>query len=113
MKCSLGARLPPGCLLCAHACLRCTPACLLTFPPCCRLFAYGVGIHLISGQPQRRSRDINPEDDHLSFQVRSCHSRLHHLHLSYLRLGSTPLSQLQLAVMLLPAGVGLNSAVRC
>ena len=84
----------PGCLVC-HAFF-----CLLTFPPPCRLFAYGVGIHLISGQPQRRSTDINPEDDHLSFQVSSCHSRLHHLYLPCLLLGSTPLPNLQCVVVL-------------
>lgn len=32
------------------------------------LFNYGVGIHLIHGTPTRRSSDINPRDDHLSFQ---------------------------------------------
>lgn len=89
----------------------------MTFPPRCRLFNYGVGIHLISGQPQRRSRDINPEDDHLSFQVRSCHCRLHHCHLPYLLLGSTPMPQaaVQTDAHIVQSTniVGMSSAVRC
>ena len=69
MQCSPGAQLTcPDCPCMCHACFGGLSA---NFPPGRRLFAYGVGIHLISGQPQRRSRDINPEDDHLSFQVRN------------------------------------------
>lgn len=32
------------------------------------LYAYGVGIHLIQGQPDPRSEEINTKADHLSFQ---------------------------------------------
>ena len=34
-----------------------------------RLFGYNVGIHLLEGEPLRRSTEINPRDDHMSFQV--------------------------------------------
>ncbi len=37
----------------------------------CRLFNYGVGIHLIAGQPLARNKQIDPKADHLSFQVRT------------------------------------------
>jgi len=33
-----------------------------------RLFNYGIGIHLIEGQPSPRSSQISPKADHLSFQ---------------------------------------------
>lgn len=33
------------------------------------LFNYGIGIHLIGGQPVARSSKIDPKSDHLSFQV--------------------------------------------
>ena len=36
-----------------------------------RLFGYGLGIHLIQGEPVQRPSKINPRGDHLSFQVRS------------------------------------------
>jgi len=35
----------------------------------CRLFNYGIGIHLIAGKPTCCPRELNPKDDHLSFQV--------------------------------------------
>lgn len=35
------------------------------------LFAYGVGIHLIHGQPLQRPKAIDPRADHLSFQAES------------------------------------------
>lgn len=35
------------------------------------LFNYGIGIHLIAGQPIPRSSKIEPKSDHLSFQVDS------------------------------------------
>lgn len=34
-----------------------------------RLFGYGLGIHLIQGEPVSRPEKINPRGDHLSFQV--------------------------------------------
>lgn len=34
-----------------------------------RLFNYGIGIHLIAGQPSPRPSHISPKADHLSFQV--------------------------------------------
>ena len=39
-------------------------------PPNDRLFGYGLGLHLIHGEPQERPATINPRGDHLSFQVR-------------------------------------------
>ena len=35
----------------------------------CRLYAYGLGIHLIRGEPLHVPSKINPLADHLSFQV--------------------------------------------
>ena len=34
-----------------------------------RLFNYGIGIHLIEGTPEPRSKELKAEADHLSFQV--------------------------------------------
>ncbi len=36
----------------------------------CRLFAYGLGIHLVQGHLPPRSSTIDPKAEHLSFQVR-------------------------------------------
>jgi catechol 2,3-dioxygenase-like lactoylglutathione lyase family enzyme len=33
------------------------------------LWGYGIGLHLIAGQPVPRSTRIDPRSDHLSFQV--------------------------------------------
>lgn len=33
------------------------------------LWGYGIGLHLIAGQPVPRSARIDPRSDHLSFQV--------------------------------------------
>lgn len=33
------------------------------------LWGYGMGLHLIKGQPVPRSKHIDPKSDHLSFQV--------------------------------------------
>lgn len=38
--------------------------------PFLRLFGYGLGLHLIHGEPLARPTAINPRGDHLSFQVR-------------------------------------------
>eukprot|EP00192_Tetraselmis_astigmatica_P020581 CAMPEP_0117650862 /NCGR_PEP_ID=MMETSP0804-20121206/1771_1 /TAXON_ID=1074897 /ORGANISM="Tetraselmis astigmatica, Strain CCMP880" /LENGTH=220 /DNA_ID=CAMNT_0005456773 /DNA_START=396 /DNA_END=1058 /DNA_ORIENTATION=- len=35
------------------------------------LFNYGIGIHLIAGKPTCCPRELNPKDDHLSFQCES------------------------------------------
>jgi hypothetical protein len=43
----------------------------LRYVDACRLFAYGVGIHLIKGEPLHRPDKIDPRADHLSFQVRT------------------------------------------
>lgn len=37
--------------------------------PACRLHNYNLGIHLIEGKAIHRSSEINPQDDHFSFQV--------------------------------------------
>jgi len=42
-----------------------------TLSPSHRLFGYGLGIHLIQGEPVQRPSKINPRGDHLSFQVRA------------------------------------------
>lgn len=39
-------------------------------PAADRLWRYGLGLHLIKGQPVPRSSHIDPKSDHLSFQVR-------------------------------------------
>lgn len=39
---------------------------------CCRLFGYGIGIHLLQSEdPENmpRKTEINPKDNHISFQV--------------------------------------------
>ncbi len=47
----------------------------------CRLFAYGMGIHLLQAEKEEnikhtltwKKREINPRDDHISFQVHEIH----------------------------------------
>jgi hypothetical protein len=34
-----------------------------------RLFGYNMGIHLIEGEPVQRKSEIDPMDEHMSFQV--------------------------------------------
>ena len=39
----------------------------------CRLFGYGIGIHLLEAEnPEKlpKKKEINPKDNHISFQVR-------------------------------------------
>lgn len=49
---------------------RCTPL----YPiHGCRLWRYGLGLHLIKGTPVPRSSVIDPKSDHLSFQVGRLH----------------------------------------
>jgi hypothetical protein len=35
----------------------------------CWLFNFGVGLHLIEGDPPKRRKELTPEADHFSFQV--------------------------------------------
>lgn len=45
---------------------------LLKSSLCCRLFGYGIGIHLLqSEEPENmpKKTEINPKDSHISFQV--------------------------------------------
>lgn len=39
---------------------------------CCRLFGYGIGIHLLQSEDPEsmpKKTEINPKDNHISFQV--------------------------------------------
>lgn len=53
-----------------------------------RLFGYGIGVHLIHGQPVRRAAEIDPRADHLSFQCNSMadvEDRLKHWGIKYVK----------------------------
>ena len=48
---------------------------------CCRLFNYGIGIHLLQAEDKEidahpPKSEINPRDDHISFQARHLHDNL-------------------------------------
>lgn len=77
----LGPVLAPSCCRTSTQALQTAAPCVssLTPPPPAaartfhtrsdRLFNYGIGIHLIKGEPVARGAAINPKSDHVSFQV--------------------------------------------
>lgn len=56
---------------------------------CCRLFNYGIGIHLLQAEDKDvdahpPKSEINPRDDHISFQARHLHHNLHRtIHITF------------------------------